>query len=271
MARQADGASATARARQVAAGDALGGLLARCVAGRCDCGGACATDAEQRAQRELQRAKATRRTLSRVADASMCCSDDACMEPDKAGSGATATSWQLILAVDREEKGWARLGNPEDVGHTWVKLRDNAGEQWSFGHWPQGGFDFVGAVKGCVHHPDTEHDPPASTEYREIAYDLTREQFYDALEFAQQQCQLSPDYSLTSYNCTTFAIGVARAAWLNPPASTTLAVHNPNALYTGIGQELKKRGQSKEPVKGVGSKFGKGPRAADPEVVSVTL
>ena len=254
---QPDAAAESALSRVRASDDALGGLLQRCVGGRCDCGGKCGRKrSDAKAGRQL--ARIAQPTLQRAADPKHCCDEKGCSKPDKDGSGADATKWTLVLAVDREEKGWDRVSNPEDVGHTWVKLKNNVGEQWSFGMWPQGAFKFFSAVKGCVHHPDTEHDPPAATEYREISYDITREQYYDALSFAQQQCELAPDYDLTGYNCTTFAISTAIAAGVSPPASTTLAVHNPNALYSGIGKELEKRGESKAAVKGSGSRFGKG-------------
>lgn len=223
-------------------------------------------------------ARLSRQVLAREADPKHCCEEKDCERADKQGSGANASSWKLTLAVDREETDWGLLANPDDVGHTWVKLSDNTGEQWSYGMWPQQGFEFFSAVKGCLHHPDTEHDPPASMDYREISYDLTRTQYYDALEFAQQQCQLRPDYHLQKYNCTTFAIATALAAGVKPPASKTLAVHNPNALYTGIGKELAKRNRpNAKVVKGNGVEVVNANAKQDvvidmnPETVNITV
>lgn len=47
------------------------------------------------------------------------------------------------------------------------------------------------------------------------------------------QCQGFAAYDLTSCDCTTFAIDAAQAAGVTPPASSTLGVHDPNALYEG--------------------------------------
>jgi len=265
------------RAREAARDDALGALLQRCVAGRCHCAGGC--ESEDRTTRAIpEPPRSAGLMLSRDADPKQCCAENACERPDAKGSGAEASNWKLVLAVDREETDWGLVANPEDVGHTWVKLSDDTGERWSYGMWPEQGFEFFSAVKGCVHHPDTEHDPPASTDYREISYDLTRTQYYDALEFAQQQCQLKPDYHLQKYNCTTFAISTALAAGVKPPASTTLAVHNPNALYTGIGKELAKRKRANAKAKkGGGAEVMSANVKQDvfidmnPEVVNITI
>jgi hypothetical protein len=172
-------------------------------------------------------------------DPSMCSAD--CTAPD-AVEASPSTTWLLKLAVDREEKGAHRLvsGN---VGHTWVKFLSNGGEQYSFGMWPQYGFDPTSpwkSVKGCVHHPDTAHEPPAATEYLDIDYPVTKPKYDSALLKAQTICKASPDYNLFSNNCTSFAIEVVRAAGVTPPSSTTLAVHNPNALFEGIEEETAK-------------------------------
>lgn len=183
----------------------------------------------------------------------MCSKAADCGTPDTPGAGG-AGNWMLTLAVDREEQGLGRLvsGN---VGHTWVKLRDDTGEKYSYGFWPQTGFDSSQpqkSVPGCVHHPDTAHEPPAATSYIGIDYKLAHADYLKAIGHAESVCRTKPAYNLFSYNCTTFAIDVARAAGVSPPASTTLAIHNPNALYEGIEEELKTRGTA-----GSGSKAGK--------------
>ena len=171
--------------------------------------------------------------------ASMCSTD--CMAPD-AFETTPSTSWLLKLAVDREEKGLHRLVSG-DVGHTWVKFQTNGGEQYSFGMWPQTGFNparpFT-SVKGCIHHPDTLHDPPSAKEYLDIDYPVAKPNYDAALLKAQTICKASPDYNLVSNNCTSFAIEVVKAAGVTPPSSTTLAVHNPNALFEGIEEETAK-------------------------------
>lgn len=174
-------------------------------------------------------------TLFRLSP-SMCAAD--CAAPDTAALGP-ASSWKLTLAVDKEEEGLGRLlsGN---VGHTWVKLSDDAGTHYSYGFWPQTGFNSkkpLSTVDGCVHHPDTAHEPPDAKNYLAMDYTLTNANYSKALDHAQSVCRARPGYNLASYNCTTFAIDVARAAQVSPPSSTTLAIHNPNALYEGMEEK----------------------------------
>lgn len=192
------------------------------------------------------------RTLHRLSPA-MCAGGISCGTPDSIGAGSP-TEWRLTLAVDREEEGLGRLmtGN---VGHTWVKLVDNKGEKYSYGFWPQSGFNASEpwkAVPGCVHHPDTAHEPPHATDYIDIDYKLTKPNYDKAVTHADGICKAQPDYGLFSYNCTTFAIDVAKTAGVSPPSSATLAIHNPNALFEGIEEEKTKRGRA-----GSGSGGGK--------------
>ncbi len=179
-------------------------------------------------------------TVVRRLTASMCSSD--CVAPDAVAT-KPATNWTLKLAVDREEKGLHRLVSG-DVGHTWVKFENDGGEKYSFGMWPQVGFNASrpwSSVKGCIHHPDTLHEPPAATEYLDIDYRVAKSNYDAGLAKAQTVCKASPDYNLFSNNCTSFAIEVIAAAGVTPPSSTTLAVHNPNALFEGIEEETAKR------------------------------
>jgi hypothetical protein len=155
--------------------------------------------------------------------------------PDHIGGGPEG-SWKLTVAVDREQKGLGRLATG-NVGHTWVKLTASNGTKYSYGFWPQTFFDRknpLGTVAGCVHHPDTAHEPPAAVDYLDIDYPISKADATSALRHAQDVCLTRPGYNLVSYNCTSFAIDVARAAHVSPPSSTTLAIHNPNALYEGI-------------------------------------
>jgi hypothetical protein len=172
------------------------------------------------------------------------CSRD-CVAPDAAGYGPPSTG-ELTIAVDREQVGLGRLSTG-NVGHTWVKLSDDAGNRFSYGFWPETGFmreKPFSSVKGCVHHPDTRHEPPRATEYKEVNYPLTMARYGRALGHAQRVCGAKPDYNLFSYNCTSFAIDVAKAAGVSPPSSTTLAIHNPNALYEGM-EERREEGHPK--------------------------
>lgn len=176
--------------------------------------------------------------IFRVLDPSMCATGTDCLIPDETIPGSP-TIWELKLGVDREGTGISRLFTG-DVGHTWVKLRNPAGDNYSFGFYPQIGYSGKKpwqAVDGCVHHPDKRHEPPNATEYKDYSYVLTEMNFLKGLAHAQSKCSSKPNYKFFSYNCTTFAIDVAKAAGVSPPSSTTLSVHNPNALYAGIEKE----------------------------------
>ncbi len=201
----------------------------------------------------LQRSVAPRPTrpmLFRV-DKTQCCNDwKDCLRSDAGRGVGVATGWKLTIAVDRESTAnvFKRVGLGA-VGHTWIKFSDDTGTVWSYGMWPQTGFDTkhpFTPVKGCVHHPDVAHEPPKATDYKEFTYSVTEANFQKALDYAQDQCKSFPDYNLASYNCTTFAIEAAQAAGVAPPASTTLGVHDPNALYEGIEAEEAKTIQGRK-------------------------
>jgi hypothetical protein len=156
----------------------------------------------------------------------------------------------LTLAADREEEGLHPLvsGN---IGHTWVKLTDDRGMKYSYGFFPAGGFTTwqpLTSVPGCVHHPDIAHEPPAATNYIDISYPISNANLSKAVAHAESVCKARPNYNLATYNCTTFVIDVTKAAGVSPPSSTTLAIPNPNALYEGIGEELRTRRAARQGV-----------------------
>lgn len=170
-----------------------------------------------------------------------CASCASCEVPDVQGADNGDLKWgELTIAVDREEKTLLKAIKSHNVGHTWIKLRDNLGNKYSYGFWPQTGFDADSpgnTVPGCVVHPDVIHDPEgggSSVEYLDIKYRLDVEQYRAALNYAINTCKSVPNYNLFRFNCTTFAINAAKAAGVSPPHSTTLAIHNPNALARGI-------------------------------------
>jgi hypothetical protein len=257
-------AAARVARRPASSADALAGLLARCVAGGCCCGLPEQEESEVVAREvaaigppvpaatdalgaRLQRSVAARPGRQMVARVSMkdCCNDwKDCLRSDKGRGAGVATEWGLSIAVDREStKNLPARVKAGAVGHTWLKLWDNTGTSFSYGMWPQTGFDPshpFSSVKGCLHHPDVAHEPPKATDYKETSYKVTEENFQKALDYAQDKCKVDPDYNLMSYNCTTFAIEAAQAAGVTPPSSSTMGIHNPNALYDGIvAEELK--------------------------------
>ena len=179
--------------------------------------------------------------LSRVSSKD-CCNDwKDCLRSDTGRRAGVATDWWLGIAVDREStKNLPARVKAGAVGHTWLRLWDSTGTTFTYGFWPKKGFDPnhpFASVEGCIHHPDIVHAPPNATEYKESVYSLTEENYQKALDYAQDKCKVDPDYNLMSYNCTTFAIEAAQAAGVAPPSSSTLGVHNPNALFEGIEAE----------------------------------
>ncbi len=188
-----------------------------------------------------------RRTIARVAAANaMCCEPGAIREPDVAGA-RSALGWRLTIAAHKEADDiWQRAAG--SIGHTWVKLRDDAGARYSYGFYPETRVDASGeSVPGCLVHPDTGHDTPGSGSYIDVDYDITEAGFESALVVAEEHARLKPDYNLYTDNCTTFVIGMAKAAGVQPPIGATFFVDNPNAMYYGIQQERDRRLQEMLP------------------------
>lgn len=174
-----------------------------------------------------------------------CCTGGACHRPDVQYDDMTeSTRFTLTIAVDRERSNLAKSFVTGDVGHTWVKLSTDAGDVYSYGLYPRKGFNALfptRTVDGCIHHPDTGHEPPLATQYKEISYDLPADRWNAAFDFAIGECQRRPRYNLFKNNCTTFAVDVARAASVTPPAASWMAIDNPNSIYEGIETDLAAR------------------------------
>lgn len=138
-----------------------------------------------------------------------------------------------------------------EVGHTWVKLRkygkdDKLLAEHSFGFYPLKGYNRPElSVPGEVVYGDKQHDADAdqSANY----YDLTANQYSDALAAALGIMRTRPDYKLVDYNCTAFSKDIVKAAgqkfpekaFMRVPGNAVSAVsgigwgeaYNPNALY----------------------------------------
>jgi len=119
-----------------------------------------------------------------------------------------------------------------DVGHSWLRLVDADGSYWTYGFWPQTGFDtsnLKADVLGCVHHPDTAHKPTASQEF-----ELTAEEFGAAKADAIFTCETSPKYNLFGLQCTAFVGRILGAAGKAPAGGFGLIWESPNALATWL-------------------------------------
>lgn len=165
--------------------------------------------------------------LARRLDPSMCSSD--CEVPD--GTEKAPATPQLVVYADKEGP-FLLLPLTHKVGHSWLKLVDTNGNYWTYGFWPQTGFDPSNSskdVEGCVHHPDTAHKPTSSQ-----TFDLTPQEFASARAKAVAICAARPKYNLFGLQCTSFVGLVLAAAGKRPAAGFGLIWESPNALDSWI-------------------------------------
>ncbi len=177
-------------------------------------------------------------------DRHRCCPKGYCDVPERKDD-EVPTKFVLTIAVDRERSNVAKGFITGDVGHTWVKFSSDGGELSSYGLYPRRGFNPLlpsRTVDGCIHHPDVAHEGINATDYKEINYELDLKDWDRARRFAVSECKRNPGYNLFKNNCTTFAVECARTAGVVPPASTWMAIDNPNAIYEGIeGREAEEK------------------------------
>jgi hypothetical protein len=143
------------------------------------------------------------------------------------------------------------------VGHTWVKLKkydatDKQLAEHSFGFYPLHDYnrpeltvpgEVVYGDKGTTQHVD------------QLAknFELTAEEYGQALGKALEIMEERPDYKLIDYNCTAFAKAVVEAAgqefpggFMRVPGNAVSAVtgigwgkaYNPNALYGKLSERM---------------------------------
>jgi hypothetical protein len=118
----------------------------------------------------------------------------------------------------RLDEGWtAGAGNSPDPAHQGFALNP-----------------FNSYVPGRVEEPDDAHHPLVSQ-----PYELTQSQVDSLLGYVDGRRHSR--YSLCFYNCTTFASQAVQSTGHQPPSSSTLGVHYPNALYNGITRPRRRR------------------------------
>ena len=131
------------------------------------------------------------------------------------------------------------------MGHTWIKLREQAGntlKKWSFGFWPGEKIDHPDrSIAGKVKTPDEEHESIAGEDRLDMAYAIDQKSYTLALEKAKERTKNPPAYKLTGYNCTKFAHDIATTAGISFPNTAVVMpfvgkVYSPNALYESIEQ-----------------------------------
>ena len=165
--------------------------------------------------------------IARQLDPSMCATD--CGISD--GSEAPQSKNTLTIYADKEG-AFLLLPMTHDVGHSWLKLKSKSGEYWTYGFWPQKGFDPSNSfqdVDGCVHHPDTAHRPTAQQ-----TFELTDTEFAAAMAKAKSICLAKPKYNLFGLQCTDFVKQVLDAAGKGSALGFGLIWESPNALNSWI-------------------------------------
>lgn len=157
---------------------------------------------------------------------------------EPAGPEAEAKpKWKFQVLADREAR-WSESRYWRDfaIGHAWIRLIAPEGDYDSWGYWPDlwsgHGVDPKApwkSVPGKVLHPDEQHVPNA-----QHTYEIEAEKAQQVTDAANAKESSPGMYNLFSYNCTTFAIEMARTAGVSPPSGTLAGIANPNSIYQGI-------------------------------------
>ena len=150
---------------------------------------------------------------------------------DCAGSdGKEAVSGKYTLTIMTDKEGpFLLIPLTSNVGHSWLKLQDDQGNYWTYGFWPESGFDpnnSTADVNGCVHHPDHAHDSHITSSQ---TFEISSKQFMDARSYAESICNSKPKYNLFHYNCTSFVRHTTEAAGQSS-GGFGLIWDSPNAL-----------------------------------------
>jgi hypothetical protein len=153
------------------------------------------------------------------------------------GSWRAAGATPLIEAPSASE-----VSSEANVGHAYVEFQGADGSVFTFGFYPDPARPpniFKTRTFGCMVHPDTIHE--RCVDYRET-FTLTEAEYRASLELAQRLCSAPPNYDLSSFNCTTFAVVIAKEAGKTLPAvrgkagggTIGLVADNPNTLYDAL-------------------------------------
>lgn len=143
--------------------------------------------------------------------------------------GTTGPKGKFLITVYADKEGpFLLLPATHKVGHSWLKLVDNNGNYWIYGFWPETGYnasDTSADVEGCVHKPDTAHEPTSTQ-----TIELTASEFAAAKDKAERTCISKPKYNLFGLQCTEFVRRVLAAAGKGYPGGFGLIWESPNAL-----------------------------------------
>lgn len=190
---------------------------------------------------------------------------------------------KLHLMVDLESRhiGIAEM-KAGSVGHTWVSLEYNQPDRVpsvtpakhrtalrnggkyadSMGFWPDTeglhtangegvGYStkyFKSWVQGHMRNPDEAHQ---GMEKATMSYPVTYSQMLQAIQYGESKA--AAQYSVYSYNCTTFARGMVKAAGHSAPSMATAGICLPDKAYDMILGYAKKGKEGAEVMGGVGN------------------
>jgi hypothetical protein len=157
----------------------------------------------------------------------MCAKEGSCDFQD--GSGAATGKFTITIYADKEGP-FLLIPATDGVGHAWLRLEDDKGNYWTYGFWPQTGFDSSEASKavpGCVHSPDKAHAKHVTSSQ---TFELTAAQFTAAHDYAKSTCLSRPSYLLFSYNCTSFVTETLAKAGQGSFGGFGLIWESPHAL-----------------------------------------
>lgn len=185
----------------------------------------------------IQQSGGARRTVRRQQQAgvaeerhlteAMCAKEGGCDFQD--GTGAATGKFTLTIYADKEGP-FLLIPATSGVGHAWLRLEDDKGNYWTYGFWPQTGFDSSEASKavpGCVHSPDKAHAKHVTSSQ---TFELTAAQFIAAHDYAKSTCMSRPSYQLFSYNCTSFVTETMAKAGQGSFGGFGLIWESPHAL-----------------------------------------
>ena len=153
------------------------------------------------------------------------------------------------------------------VGHTWVKFRKMVGsdlkEVYSYGMWPEDGYGHPSRpVPGIIRHPDVVHENAEGEKQLYLDKEVAPKNFNAGLQLAVARLKQKPDYTLTGYNCTTFAREIASKVGVSFPKAATVfpaelskgffqKILSPNRLYESM-EAMQMRGDARVTSEAIG-------------------
>jgi hypothetical protein len=167
-------------------------------------------------------------SISRQLDPSMCATDCTTADATRSATG----KYRLTVFADKEGP-FLLIPFTRGVGHSWVELSDKDGNYWTYGFWPQGGFEAKHPTKdvpGCVWKGAQGGHKPSAQQ----TFELTKAEFDRAHALAISLCASRPTYNLFELQCTEFARRILVAAGKGTALGFGLIFESPAALNSWL-------------------------------------